>query len=73
VILAVGIYLLGIVIGLARGDGRAGSRISLALAWPIGPLAFLVTVAALVLASLIAFPWIGGAVAAVAVGWLLLR
>jgi hypothetical protein len=34
--------------------------------WPLGPLAFVVTVAILLGASLIAFPWIAALVAATA-------
>jgi hypothetical protein len=70
---AFAIYLLGVVIGLARTDGRPAARVGLALAWPLGPGAFVVTVAALCLASLIAFPLFGAAAAAAAAGWALLR
>jgi hypothetical protein len=73
VILAAGLYLLGVVIGLARIDGRAPARIGVALAWPLGPAAFVATVATLLVASLIAFPLFGGAIAAVAAGWILLH
>ena len=46
------------------------TRIALAIVWPAGPLAFIVTVAILLLASLIAFPAFGIAVAiGVALAW----
>ena len=60
------VYAAGAVVALWRTDAGWPTRIALALLWPIGPLAFLVTVAILVGASLIAFPLIAGAVAAVA-------
>ena len=74
VIPACGIYLLGVVIGLLRADGRPAERIGLALAWPIAPLAFVATIATLALASLLAFPLFGLVVAAAAaLGWGLIR
>jgi hypothetical protein len=67
------VYLFGVVIGLARVDGRAGTRLLLALAWPLGPLALVLTLGVLLLASAIAFPWFGAAAVATAVGaWALL-
>jgi hypothetical protein len=45
--------------------------VGLALLWPLGPLAFVVTLAGLLLASLIAFPLVGViAAAVVAIFWL---
>jgi hypothetical protein len=43
--------------------------------WPVGPLAFLITVAILVAASLIAFPLVGGLIAAAGVvaAWFLMN
>jgi hypothetical protein len=70
---AVAIYLLGLVIGVTRIDGSPAARVGLALLWPAGPLAFAVTIAGLVLASLIAFPALGAAVAVAALGWAALR
>lgn len=67
------VYLLGILIGLARADGRARTKLAVALAWPLGPLALAVTLCVLLLASLIAFPWFGAAVGATAFAvWALL-
>lgn len=62
----VGLYLAGAAVGLAAIDARWPARVGLALLWPIGPLAFVVTVAILVAASFVAFPLIGAIVLAVA-------
>jgi hypothetical protein len=59
------IYAAGVAAGLALIDARWPSRIGLALVWPIGPLAFVVTVSILLLASLVAFPVFGVIVIAV--------
>ena len=48
-------------------DARPLARTGLALLWPLGPLAFLVTISILLLASLIAFPMFGVGVAMMAV------
>ena len=72
VVPAFGIYLLGVVIGLARVDGRPAEKFGFALAWPLGPLAFVLTIAVLFGASLIAFPWFGAVVAVATVGGVLL-
>jgi hypothetical protein len=61
------VYGLGALTALWRVDGGPLTRISLALLWPLGPLAFVVTVAVLVGAALVAFP-VFGAVAALAAG-----
>jgi hypothetical protein len=60
------VYAAGALVALWRTDAGWPTRIALALLWPIGPLAFLVTVAILLGASLIAFPLIAGVIAAVA-------
>ena len=68
-----GIYAAGALVAMWRTDADWPTRIALALLWPIGPLAFLVTVAILLGASLIAFPLVAGVMAAVgaaAVWWL---
>ncbi len=66
-------YLAGVVIGLWRTDGPPPVRAALALLWPVGPLAFVVTVAILLAASLIAFPLVGAVAAAgAAAAWWLL-
>ena len=69
------VYAAGALVALWRTDAGWPTRIALALLWPVGPLAFLVTVAVLLGASLIAFPLVAGAVVAVgaAAMWWLLR
>jgi hypothetical protein len=49
------IYLAGVVVGLWRTDARWPMRLLLSLLWPIGPAAFVVTVAILLAATPIAF------------------
>ena len=53
------LYIGGVVVGLLLTDGRPIERLTLALLWPIGPLAFIVTVAILIVAAAIAFPVVG--------------
>jgi hypothetical protein len=48
-------YAAGALLALWRTDGPALERITLAVLWPLGPLAFVVTVAILLLASPFAF------------------
>ncbi len=69
------IYLAGALIALWRTDARWPTRVALAALWPLGPLAFLITVAILVAASLIAFPLIAGGIAAIGAiaAWWLVR
>ena len=50
------IYLIGALVALWRTDAALPTRVAIALLWPIGPLAFAVTVSILLTASLIAFP-----------------
>jgi hypothetical protein len=68
-----GLYAAGALVALWRTDAGWPTRIALAILWPLGPLAFIVTVAILLGASLIAFPIVAGVVAAVgavAIWWL---
>jgi hypothetical protein len=46
--------------------------VALAVLWPLGPLAFVVTLAVLIIASLIAFPLVGvvAVVIGIALWWL---
>ncbi|MBM3818608.1 MAG: hypothetical protein FJW14_06270 [Acidimicrobiia bacterium] len=69
------IYVAGVVWGLLVIDARVGVRMGLAVLWPVGPAAFLVTLTILLAASLIAFPMFGLAVAAIAglVSWIATR
>ena len=64
------IYVLGVIAGLIFTDARPHARLVLALAWPIGPLAFVVVVGGLLVAALYLFPVFGAVVAAgIAAGW----
>ena len=68
------IYAAGVVLALWRTDASPLLRIALALLWPIGPLAFAVTVSILLAAAVIAFPLFGaGVVIAAGVAWWALR
>jgi hypothetical protein len=73
---AFAVYIAGLIVGLVATDGRLGSRLALAVLWPLGPLAFVVTVTGLVGAAAIAFPPFGIAatvIAGLGVWWLLFR
>jgi hypothetical protein len=67
------IYAVGVAIGLVFADAKPIARIALALAWPIGPAAFVATIALLLAASLVIFPLFGAVVAlgAAATWWVL--
>lgn len=52
-------YLAGVAWCLIVSDARPGERIVLAILWPLGPIAFVVTVAILLVAAAIAFPVVG--------------
>lgn len=58
------VYVAGIALALWRTDAGWPIRTALALLWPLGPLAFAVTIALLLAASLIAFPAVGALVVA---------
>ena len=66
------IYAAGVAAALWGTDAPAPARLVMSLLWPLGPLAFLLTVTLLVAASLIAFPVIGVVVAGGALTWWLL-
>ena len=64
------VYVVGVAWGLVRIDARPLARVVLALLWPLGPIAFAVTLTILFVASLIAFPLFGAVVlTAAAVTW----
>ena len=68
------VYVVGVMIGLLATDGGPATRLGLALAWPLGPLAFLATVAGLLVVAAIAFPVFGiGLAAVLAAAWWALR
>jgi hypothetical protein len=66
---AVMLYLGGAALALWRTDASWPIRVVLALLWPIGPVAFVLTVCLLLAASMIAFPLAGVIVAAAALAW----
>jgi hypothetical protein len=67
------IYVLGVIAGLIFTDARPLARTGLALAWPVGPLAFVVVVGGLLIAALYIFPLFGAIVAAgIVAGWWLI-
>jgi len=47
-------YLTGALLALWRTDGSARTKLMMALLWPIGPLAGVVTIAGLAVAAAIA-------------------
>jgi hypothetical protein len=64
------LYVAGVVWALLRTDARLPERVVLSLLWPLGPLAFLVTVALLLAASVMAYPLVMvPAVVVLAVVW----
>ena len=68
------VYVVGVMIGLLVTDGGLAARIGLSVAWPLGPLAFLVTIAGLLVVAAIAFPVFGVALAgAIGAAWWALR
>ena len=72
--LIAGVYFAGVLVGLLATQGGVVTRLSLALLWPLGPLAFFITVAGLLVVAAIAFPLFGVILAAlVAAAWWLLR
>lgn len=72
--IAATIYGIGVLAGLIATQGGWATRLGLALLWPLGPLAFVVTVAGLLVVAGIAFPLFGGILAAAVIaGWWLAR
>ncbi|MEQ1758358.1 MAG: hypothetical protein ABL986_08585 [Vicinamibacterales bacterium] len=68
------IYVAGALAGLVAVDGSVATRIGLALVWPIGIAAFVLTITMLIVVAGIAFPvfGIGLVTAAALAGWLML-
>ena len=60
------LYAAGAIVAIWRTDAAWPTRLAVAALWPVGPLAFLVTVGILLAASLIAFPLVAGVIAAAA-------
>lgn len=68
------VYLVGVVVGLIATQGGPATRLLLAVLWPLGPLAFLITVGGLLVVAAVAFPLFGVILAVgLAAGWWLLR
>ena len=68
------IYIVGALLAVWRTDARWPTRVARAAVWPVGPVAFVVTVTILLAASLIAFPLVAGTIAlagAAALWWFL--
>ena len=64
------LYVAGVAWGLIMIDERPAARLGLALLWPLGPFAFVLTITILLAASLIAYPAIGlGVLLAAGVVW----
>jgi hypothetical protein len=61
------LYLIGVVLGLVYGDAHPAQRLMLAALWPLGLLAFVVTLGVLCVAAAIAFPLFAGALLVVSV------
>ena len=61
------LYVVGVLLGVLRVDGGPATRLMVALLWPVGVAAGVLTVGSLVLVAMIVFPLIGAAVAATAV------
>jgi hypothetical protein len=68
------VYVVGVVVGLIAAQGGAFTRLGLALLWPLGPLALVITVGGLLVVAAIAFPLFGVILAAAAgAAWWMLR
>jgi len=65
------LYIVGVVWALVRTNARPAERLVLSVLWPLGPLAFLVTLAILLAASVIAYPlvMVPAALVVLAVVW----
>ena len=68
------IYLTGVAIGLVATQGGLWTRISLAVLWPLGALAFVAASTGLLLVAAVVFPAFGVVLAAVIGGlWWVIR
>ena len=68
------VYLAGVAIGLVATRGGIGTRVLLALLWPLGPLAFGLVSAGMLLIAAVVFPVFGVMLASAAAGaWWVLR
>jgi hypothetical protein len=60
------VYVVGVIVGLLRVDASPLTRLVVALLWPVGAAAGVVTVSGLVLMAMVLFPVLGGAVVVIA-------
>ena len=68
------LYIVGVLVGVLATQGGVATRLGLALLWPLGPLAFVITVAGLLVVAAIAFPSFGVILAAgIVAAWWMLR
>ena len=65
------VYATGVAVGLWRVDGSPAARLIVALLWPLGLVAAVVTIGALLVSAAVLFPMVG--LAAVVIGGLLWR
>lgn len=67
---ALAIYAIGVAAGLVLTDASPLARVAIALLWPLGAAAFVVTIATLLVAAMLVFPVFGVAVlVAAAAAW----
>jgi hypothetical protein len=65
------VYVIGVAVGLLRVDAAPVTRIAVAMLWPLGVIAGVITVGGLLLAAMVLFPTVGAAVVvAAALIWL---
>lgn len=70
----IAMYLAGVLVGVLATQGGVATRLTLGVLWPLGPLAFVITVAGLLVVAAIAFPVFGVILAgAIASAWWFLR
>ena len=64
------IYVVGVIVGLLRVDGKPAAKLAVALLWPLGVAAGMITLSVLLLAAMVLFPMLGLiVVAGIAVAW----
>ena len=56
---ALAIYAIGVAAGLVLTDASPLARVVIALLWPLGAVAFVVTIAMLIVAAMLVFPVFG--------------
>ena len=61
-LIAATVYSVGFVLAFIKTDAKLLTKFGLALAWPLGPLAFIVTLSILFIVLIVAFPLVGVAI-----------